>query len=80
LTSDFAWGFWNRAKAGHLGDIRKTIVLDVINPETKAIIQRILNEMGIPGPRAWLGTTIALDGDEEGLALLGMDAIVRPWL
>ena len=50
------------------------MAIEVINQEMDAIIQRALRRVDVPVEfvQAWPGTTFELNGDEEGLALLGI--------
>jgi hypothetical protein len=78
-SSDIAWGFWNRASWKNLKNIQKIMAITVINSETYTIIKRIMEKVETPPGQPvssmalpWPGTTITLDGDEDGMALLGI--------
>lgn len=45
------------------------MALEIINKETEFIIQRAI---GMDMVRPWPGKTFTLNGDHEGMALLGM--------
>lgn len=38
--SDVAWGFWNRAAAGNLGNIKYLMVAMIMNEDTRSIIRQ----------------------------------------
>ena len=55
--------------------------MEVINQETDAIMQRALRHADVPVEfvQPWSGTTFVLNGDEEGLALLGIYLLPSPF-
>jgi hypothetical protein len=78
-SSDIAWGFWNRGSAQDIKNIQKIMSLTVINDDTLAIIKKALKKWEPPEGQKkptevppWPGITFVLDGDNEGLAILGI--------
>jgi hypothetical protein len=69
----------------NLQNIKYLMSLDVVNDETLAIIERALKyrkesehpeqdpDDDDPDVQPWPGTTFVLNGDSEGMALLGID-------
>ncbi|KAH7071431.1 hypothetical protein BKA63DRAFT_605467 [Paraphoma chrysanthemicola] len=77
-TSDIAWGFWNRASTEDITNINLIISTTIINDDTNNIIDRALKGWVPPKGHKkvtevppWPGVTFNLNGDNEGMALLG---------
>ncbi|KAJ8112784.1 hypothetical protein OPT61_g4923 [Boeremia exigua] len=76
-SSDHAWGFWNRASAGNLGNVKKIFACMITNEITLALIEHALKtyplgpgEVRPRGVEKWPGTTFPMRYD-AAQALLG---------
>jgi dihydroorotase len=71
MSSDFAWGIWNKIRGPfYRTEIRKIMTLYIVNPETIDILRRALAKHDVSEIKRWPGTEID-PKTEEGLAILG---------
>ncbi|KAJ4311116.1 Mitochondrial import inner membrane translocase subunit tim8 [Neodidymelliopsis sp. IMI 364377] len=77
-SSDIAWGLWNRAASSNLRNLNYFVSLQVVNTETRYIIQRALQQHNIEEAPAWPGIEFQFAVEkgkeldmEAALAILG---------
>jgi len=78
-SSDYAWGFWNRAKNGaNLADIRFIFSCMITNEITVALIHEAFRTYAFPpgeqrpdGIQQWPGTTFEMHKPDAAQVILG---------
>lgn len=72
-SSDIVWGFWNRAAAGKLANLKYIMSFTIVNLDTETLIEQILRNKGLGALPTWPGLVYKVGDelDKTGTVLLG---------